>query len=33
MISLPVYLCYSFAIRMEILARKILGIKDLNIGG
>lgn len=33
MISLPVYLCYSFAIRMEIFARKILGIKDLNIGG
>lgn len=33
MISLPVYLCYSFAIRMEILVRKILGIKDFNISG
>ena len=32
-VSTPVYLCYSFAIRMEIFARKILGIKDLNIGG
>lgn len=32
-VSTPVYLCYSFAVRMEILARKILGIKDLNIGG
>ncbi len=33
MISLPIYLCYSFAVRMEILARKILGIKDFNISG
>ena len=33
LVSMPVYLCYSFAIRMEIFARKILGIKDLNIGG
>lgn len=32
-VSLPVYLCYSFAIRMEILVRKILGIKDFNISG
>lgn len=32
-ISRPVYICYSFAIRMEILVRKILGIKDFNIGG
>ena len=33
LVSMPVYLCYSFAVRMEILVRKILGIKDLNIGG
>lgn len=32
-ISKSVYLCYSFAVRMEILARKILGIKDFNISG
>lgn len=32
-VSTPVYLCYSFAVRMEILARKILGIKDFNISG
>lgn len=32
-VSRSVYLCYSFAVRMEILARKILGIKDFNISG
>ena len=33
LVSMPVYLCYSFAVRMEILVRKILGIKDFNISG
>lgn len=32
-VSGSVYLCYSFAVRMEILVRKILGIKDFNISG